>query len=113
MTSITYGTMSARIERFATWASAQAKRLERPHETVPADPHGAIGTERFRRTVARHIARRPGGLVALAIQYGHMRTLVSAGYADPRELHQTGEKAQVASSRRGLDGLRGYYELAA
>ncbi|MET9883109.1 hypothetical protein ABZZ20_08060 [Streptomyces sp. NPDC006430] len=42
---------------------------------------GAIGTERFRRTLAWHIARRPGGLVALAIQYGHMRTAVSAGYA--------------------------------
>ncbi|WP_129807790.1 hypothetical protein [Streptomyces albidoflavus] len=73
--------MSERIEAFATWASDQATRLKRPHETVPADPHGAIGTERFRRTLAWHIARRPGGLVALAIQYGHMRTVVSAGYA--------------------------------
>jgi hypothetical protein len=29
---------------------------------------------RFRRSLAWHIARRPNGLVALAIQYGHMRT---------------------------------------
>lgn len=36
---------------------------------------------RFRRSLAWHIARRPGGLVALAIQYGHMRTTMSAGYA--------------------------------
>ncbi|WP_327115048.1 hypothetical protein OHB12_00365 [Nocardia sp. NBC_01730] len=31
--------------------------------------------------MAWHIARRPGGLVALAVQYGHLRTLVSEGYA--------------------------------
>ncbi|MCX4461537.1 hypothetical protein OOK58_02435 [Streptomyces sp. NBC_01728] len=31
--------------------------------------------------LAWHIARRPGGLVALAIQYGHLRTSVAAGYA--------------------------------
>ena len=37
------------------------------------------------RTLAWHIARRPGGLIALAIQYGHMRTILdartSSGYA--------------------------------
>ncbi|MFF4978499.1 integrase [Streptomyces sp. NPDC001046] len=74
-------TMNRRIEDFISWSSALALRLGRPHEVIPDDPHGAIGTERFRRTLAWHIARRPGGLVALAIQYGHMRTAVSAGYA--------------------------------
>ncbi|MFF5969665.1 hypothetical protein ACFY64_39470 [Streptomyces collinus] len=38
----------------------------------------------FRRNLAWYIARRPGGLIALAIQYGHMRTIVdvrtSSGY---------------------------------
>jgi hypothetical protein len=34
------------------------------------------------RTLAWHIARRPNGLVALAVQYGHLRTtFVSEGYA--------------------------------
>ncbi|MEV0415989.1 hypothetical protein AB0I68_35840 [Streptomyces sp. NPDC050448] len=61
-------TMNRRIEDFIIWASALAGRCGRPHETIPDDPHGAIGTERFRRTLAWHIARRPGGLVALAIQ---------------------------------------------
>ncbi|MFI1721785.1 integrase [Streptomyces sp. NPDC020489] len=74
-------TMNRRIEDFITWASALAVRSGRPLEVIPQDPHGAVGTERFRRTLAWHIARRPGGLVALAIQYGHMRTAVSAGYA--------------------------------
>ncbi|MET8221598.1 hypothetical protein ACFYRD_36670 [Streptomyces hirsutus] len=81
-------TLRERMEHFVDWASELALRLDRPHEMIPPDPHGAIGTGRFRRTLAWHIARRPGGLIALAIQYGHMRTAVSAGYPNPRELHQ-------------------------
>lgn len=48
---------------------------------------------RFRRTLAWHIARRPGGLIALAIQYGHMRTVLDArtstgyGARDRRGIH--------------------------
>ncbi|MCX4400026.1 hypothetical protein OG887_44040 (plasmid) [Streptomyces sp. NBC_00053] len=79
--TIGFEAMRHRIEDFTAFASELALRLGRPHETVPADPHGAIGTARFRRTLAWHIARRPGGLVALAVQYGHLRTTVSAGYA--------------------------------
>jgi hypothetical protein len=52
-----------------------------PHETIPEDKYGSIGVSRFRRTLAWHIARRPGGLVALAVQHGHLRTALSAGYA--------------------------------
>ena len=40
----------------------------------PRRPARRVGTRRFRRSLAWHIARRPSGLVALAIQYGHMRT---------------------------------------
>ena len=37
---------------------------------------------RFRRTLAWHIARLPGGRVALALQYGHLRaSTVTDGYA--------------------------------
>jgi hypothetical protein len=93
-----------RIERFATWASAQAERLERPQETVPADPHRAIGTERFRRTLAWHIARRPGGLVALAIQYGHMRTVVGAGYAS-RSRDGIHDLLDIETARATVDTL--------
>ncbi|MFJ2663799.1 integrase [Nocardia fluminea] len=69
-----------RIEDFVSWANTEAFRHELPHEVIPDDPHGAIGTRRFRRSLAWHIARRPNGLVALAIQYGHMRTIVAGGY---------------------------------
>ncbi|MET9762225.1 hypothetical protein ABZ016_24745 [Streptomyces sp. NPDC006372] len=89
--SLRYSGLRSRIEAFVAWASGLARRLGREGEVIPDDPHGAIGLARFRRTLTWHITRRPGGLVALAIQYGHMRTAVSGGYADPREFHQTGE----------------------
>jgi hypothetical protein len=73
--------LRARIEDFVAWANAEATTHRIPHETIPPDPHGSVGTMRFRRTLAWHIARRPGGLVALAIQYGHLRTAVAGGYA--------------------------------
>jgi hypothetical protein len=60
--------MRGRIEDFVVFASHTATALDRLGEIIPADPHGAVGTARFRRTLAWHIARRPGGLVALAIQ---------------------------------------------
>ncbi|MBO2466246.1 hypothetical protein [Actinomadura violacea] len=79
--ALRFGTLRTRIEDFVVWANAEAAVHERTHDLIPPDPCGAIGTERFRRTLAWHIARRPGGLVALAIQYGHLRTtFVSEGY---------------------------------
>ncbi|MEE1821644.1 hypothetical protein PUR61_05465 [Streptomyces sp. BE20] len=79
--SISPETVRARIEGFIVWANQEAARHRLPHETIPPDPHGQIGTARFRRTLAWHIARRPGGTVALAVQYGHLRTALAAGYA--------------------------------
>ncbi len=74
-----------RIEDFADWANREAARHGLPGQAIPADPHGPIGLVRFRRSLAWHIARRPNGLVALAIQYGHMRTALgqwaTEGYA--------------------------------
>ncbi|MFG2582266.1 integrase [Streptomyces malaysiensis] len=109
--SLTVHSLGVRVEDFVTWVNQEATARGLAHEVIPPDPHGRIGTERFRRSLAWHIARRPGGLIALAIQYGHLRTSVAAGYADPRELHQTGEKSQVACSRIEPDGLRHYYDL--
>ncbi|MFF2517635.1 hypothetical protein [Streptomyces sp. NPDC058086] len=70
-----------RIDDLVTWANTEASRHGLPGQTIPADPHGRIGTARFRRTLAWHIARRPGGLVALAIQYGHLRTALDTDEA--------------------------------
>jgi hypothetical protein len=48
-------------------------------EAIPADPDGSVVISRFHRTVAWHIARLPGGRVALAVQYAHLRTTASEG----------------------------------
>ncbi|MFU2339673.1 integrase [Streptomyces albidoflavus] len=87
--------LNRRIESFIVWVNREAEAQGLPDQSVPEDPHGAIGMSRFRRTLAWHVARRPGGLVALAIQYGHMRTVLdtrtSSGYA--------------SRSRRGLHSV--------
>ncbi|MFD5720920.1 integrase [Streptomyces sp. NPDC127036] len=70
-----------RIGDFIAWANEEATRLALPGDVIPPDRHGNVSSVRFRRTLAWHIARRPGGLVALAVQYGHMRTAISVGYA--------------------------------
>ncbi|WP_249938647.1 integrase [Streptomyces mirabilis] len=78
-----YGTLkqsalNLRVEHFITWANREAHAHGLPDQVIPEDPHGSVGLSRFRRTLAWHIARRPGGLIALAIQYGHMRTVLDA-----------------------------------
>lgn len=87
--------LAKRIEDFVAWANHETFAHALPDQTIPDDPHGAIGLTRFRRSLAWHIARRPGGLIALAIQYGHMRTVLDArastGYA--------------SRSRRGLHSV--------
>ncbi|WP_153483626.1 integrase [Streptomyces katsurahamanus] len=70
--------LNRRIKAFVAWVNREAISQGLTDQTIPEDPHGAIGLARFRRSLAWHIARRPGGLVALAIQYGHMRTVLDA-----------------------------------
>lgn len=78
---ITTGAANARIAEFITWVNACAREHGLDSETIPDDPDGPVTLKRFRRTIAWHIARLPGGTVALAIQYGHLRTLTSEGYS--------------------------------
>lgn len=79
------GGLNLRIQDFTAWANREAAKRNLTGQHIPDDPLGPIQVVRFRRTLAWHIARRPGGLVALAVQYGHMRTVLdartSSGYA--------------------------------
>lgn len=68
------------IERLIRWCNQRASELERPHEVVPADPDAPINLRRLRRTLAWFIYRRPGGRVALGIQYGHLHAATTDGY---------------------------------
>jgi hypothetical protein len=79
---ITARAANGRIAEFITWVNAYASEHGLDSEEIPADPDGPVTLSRFRRTVAWHIARLPGGRIALAIQYGHPRTITtSEGYA--------------------------------
>ena len=72
----------------------QLRERERLGQVIVSPAHGECGKKPDGSP--GHIARLPGGAVALAIQYGHLRTLTSEGYSNSRELRQTGEIAQVA-----------------
>lgn len=100
--ALTISTMGDRIEDFVAWANEEATAHGLTEEVIPPDPHGRIGTSRFRRSLAWHIACRPGGLVALAIQYGHLRTSVSVGYAS-RSRDGIHDLLDVATARATID----------
>lgn len=53
---------------------------------IPTDPQGAVRLRRFRRTLAWHIRRLPGGRVALAIQYGHLSLREGESYAGLKDI---------------------------
>ena len=69
------------ISVFIAWVNEHAHTLGRPYEVIPADPNGPIAPSRFRRTLAWHIVCRPRGLIAGAIQYGHVQVQMTLGYS--------------------------------
>src|SRR6266498_307090 len=60
--------------------NTRARAHGRDHELIREDPDGPIARSRFRQTVAWFINRRPGGRVALGIQYGHLQLTMSEAY---------------------------------
>lgn len=78
---------------------------------TPTYPHTASADTRH--TCATHNYERGMTLWEVQKVLGHDWATTTLQYMNPRELHQTGEKPQVARSRRGVEGLRRHYELAA
>ncbi|WP_197026099.1 site-specific integrase [Arthrobacter sp. 9MFCol3.1] len=72
--------MAVGIERFVSWVNAFCEKHHRS-DRIPDDPNGLLSPSRFRRTLAWHIVRKPRGLVAAAIQYGHVNVQITKGYA--------------------------------
>jgi len=68
------------IKHLVSWCNQRASDLERPQDVIPEDPDGPINLRRLRRTPAWFIYRRPGGRVALGIQYGHLHAATTDGY---------------------------------
>lgn len=79
-TGQTAAKMTTDIESFISWVNDYCVRHQR-NDRIPEDADGRITANRFRRTLAWHIVRRPRGLVAAAIQYNHISTLVTQGYS--------------------------------
>ncbi|MFJ3932656.1 hypothetical protein [Streptomyces sp. NPDC090029] len=68
------------ITAFTRWVNSYCTRLGRT-DAIPDDRHGSLAPSRLRRTLAWFIRRRPRGLVAAAIQYGHVHVQMLQGYA--------------------------------
>jgi len=60
---------------------------------IPPDPSGHIHGTRFRRTLAYFIVRQPRGLIAAALQYGHVSTKVTLSYAGRADTSWTDDLA--------------------
>jgi hypothetical protein len=103
--AIVGSTMRTRITDFVAWANAEAARHQLIHETIHPDPNGPIATARFRRTLAWHIARRPNGHVALAIQYGHLQSAVVAGRYASRVIDGIHDLIDIETVRAVADTL--------
>ncbi|MFF7143021.1 hypothetical protein ACFZB5_17545 [Streptomyces nodosus] len=76
--------ISEDLNKFVSWVNAECRRRGRT-DAIPLDPSGPLAASRFRRTLAWFIRRRPRGLVAASIQYGHVHTRLLQGYAGSYE----------------------------
>ncbi len=74
------GSIRDDLLEFHTHINAYCDERGRSDAIPTSDSHPLSGN-RFRRTLAWSIYRRPRGLVAGAIQFGHMSTLMFLGYA--------------------------------
>ncbi|WP_051030086.1 hypothetical protein [Nocardia takedensis] len=72
------------LAEFTAWVNEYCRGRDRT-DLIPADPGGPIAASRFRRTLAWFIRRRPRGLIAASIQYGHTHTRMLQGYAGSYE----------------------------
>ncbi|MGW0536524.1 tyrosine-type recombinase/integrase [Streptomyces sp. NPDC003032] len=77
--------------------------------TVGAAP--ADSSPQLRHGSASNVLDAGGAVDEAQHLLGHAQASSTQVYLNPRELHQTGEKSQVASSGRRTDELQRYYEL--
>lgn len=78
--AVTANTIRNRIAELIDWCNQQAELRGRVHEVIPEDSEGPVVPRRFRRTLAWFVYRKPGGRIALGVQYGHLRGHTTDGY---------------------------------
>jgi integrase len=99
-----------RIRSFIGHANQLAAQHDLDWERIPDDPDGPVALSRMRRTIAWHIARLPGGRIALALQYGHLRaSTVTEGYSG-RARHGLRRVLDIETARAMADYLDGLAE---
>lgn len=102
---LTAGPAGHRVRSFIDYANQLAAQHGLDFERIPDDPDGRVTLKRFRSTIAWHIARLPGGRIALATQYGHLRaSTVTDGYSG-RARHGLRRVLDVETARAMADYL--------
>jgi site-specific recombinase XerD len=108
------------VQLLAAWTAANLEHIRR-HKRLVADHRGVLDRHlicrivrrvgraagvpgvhphRLRHTLATQAINRGMRLEAIAALLGHQKMEMTLIYANPRELHQPGEKPQVTRSRR-------------
>lgn len=72
--------INAELQRLQNWVNSTFTHAD-GKAAIPPDPVKHLHAARFRRTLAYFIVRRPRGLIAAALQYGHLNTKVTLNYA--------------------------------
>jgi hypothetical protein len=87
----------AALAAFLRWVNDYCARRHH-HDQVPpvGDAPWMFATRQFRRSLAWHIARRPGGVIAGALQYRHHAIHLFEGYAGTSD---SGFRAEVESEQ--------------
>lgn len=87
------GTTNAQLGELVRWINDYCTRHGRTDRIPVANGRSwRLSTRQFRRTLAWFIARRPGGSIAGAIQYRHLRVQMFEGYAGTSD---SGFRAEV------------------
>lgn len=73
--------MSNDLNAFREWVNDYCNRTGRGDAILIDAEQPSIQPRQFRRTLAWFIARKPRGIIAAAIQYGHVKIQMTVGYA--------------------------------
>lgn len=81
-TALSYGATNIQLNEFVTWINDYCAAHGRVDGVPLVNKRlWQLSTSQFRRTLAYFIVRRPGGLIAAALQYAHVSTKVTLSYA--------------------------------